>query len=121
VVEDWHFEWCPDGAALLRSSIMPLIDAELAFLDAYVHERYSPAMTGPHSRALRELGAGQWDLSWLLTAWHRRVPADGKSPLGSFHSEPVPLPWSSKEVLLSRGRQLREELEREERARAVAG
>jgi hypothetical protein len=100
---------------------MPLTDAELAFLDAYVHELYSAPMTGPHSRALRGLGASQWDLSWLLTAWHRRVLGDGKSPLGSFHSEPVPLPWSSKEVLLSRGRQLREELEREEPAGAFAG
>ena len=100
---------------------MPLTDAELAFLDAYVYELYSASMTGPHGRALRVLGASQWDLSWLLTAWHRRVPGDGRSPLGSFHSEPVPLPWSSKELLLCRGRQLREELEREEPAPAVAG
>jgi hypothetical protein len=99
---------------------MPLTDAEVAFLDGYVSEVYSASMTGPHSRALRGLEASQWDLSWLLTAWHRRVHGDGKSPLGSFHREPVPLPWSSKEVLLSRGRQLREELEREELARAVA-
>jgi hypothetical protein len=100
---------------------MPLTDAELEFLDAYVHELYSAPMTGPHSQALRGLEASQWDLSWLLTAWHQRVLSDGESPLGSFHSESVPLPWSSKEVLLSRGRQLREELEREEPARAVAG
>jgi hypothetical protein len=100
---------------------MPLTDDEVAFLDAYVHEVYSAPMTGPHTRALRGLGASQWDLSWLLTAWHRRVLDDGKSPLGSFHSEPVPLPWSSQEVLLSRGRQLREESERDERTRAVAG
>jgi hypothetical protein len=100
---------------------MPLTDAERAFLDAYVHELYSAPMTGPHSLALRGLGAGQWDLSWLLTAWHRRVLGEGESPLGSFHSEPVPLPWSSREDLLSRGRQLREELEREEPTPAVAG
>ena len=26
---------------------MPLTNAEFAFLDAYVHEVYTPAMTGP--------------------------------------------------------------------------
>ena len=63
---------------------MPLTDAELAFLDAYVHELYSAPMTGPHSRALRGLGASQWDLSWLLTAWHRRVLGDGKESARFF-------------------------------------
>jgi hypothetical protein len=90
---------------------MPLTNAEFAFLDAYVHEVYTPSMTGPHTRAVRELGANQSDLAWLLTAWHRRALMEGKNPLGSAHPEQVPLPWSSKEEILSRGRELREELE----------
>ena len=35
---------------------MPLTDAELAFLDAYVHELYSAPMTGPHTRH-----CGNWE------------------------------------------------------------
>jgi hypothetical protein len=88
---------------------MPLTDAEFAFLDVYVHELYTASMTGPHTRAVRGLGANQPDLAWLLTAWHSKALHDGKSPLGSPHSEPVCLPWSSRDDLLSRGRQLREE------------
>ena len=90
---------------------MPLTNAEFAFLDGYVHEVYTPAMTGPHTRAVRGLGANQSDLAWLLTAWHQRALAEGKNPLGSAHPERVPLPWSSKEEILSRARELREELE----------
>ena len=90
---------------------MPISNAEFAFLDAYVHEVYTPAITGPHTRAVRELEANHPDLAWLLTAWHRKALAEGKSALGSPHPEQVPLPWSSKEEILSRGRELREELE----------
>ena len=90
---------------------MPMTDAEIAFLDAYVHEVYTPAMSGPHTRAVRGLGANQSDLASLLTAWHRRALAEGKNPLGSPHLERVPLPWSSKEEILSRSRELRKELE----------
>jgi hypothetical protein len=90
---------------------MPITNAEFVFLDAYVHEVYTPAMTGPHTRAVRGLGVNQSDLSWLLTAWHRKALMEGKSPLGSDHTERVPLPWSSKEEILSRSRELREELE----------
>jgi hypothetical protein len=85
--------------------------AEFAFLDAYIHEVYTPAMTGPHTRAVRGLGANQSDLGWLLTAWHRKALREGKNSLGSPHPEGVPLPWSSKEEILSRARELREELE----------
>ena len=60
---------------------MPMTDAEFAFLDAYVHEVYTPAMTGPHTRAVRGLGANQSDLAWLLTAWHRKALVEGKNPL----------------------------------------
>jgi hypothetical protein len=90
---------------------MPLTNAEFAFLDAYVREVYTPAMMGPHTQAIRALGANQSDLAWLLTTWHRRALAEGKNPLGSAHSERMPLPWSSKEDILSRARELREELE----------
>ena len=68
---------------------MPLTDAEFDFLDAYVHELYAGSMTSPHTQAVRELGLNQSDLAWLLTAWHRQALAEGKSPLGSPHSEPV--------------------------------
>jgi hypothetical protein len=91
--------------------MMPLTEAEFEFLDAYVYEVYTPAMTGPHTRALRQLGANQMDLSWLITAQHRKVLADGKSPMGSYHAEPVPLPWASREEVLARARELRQELE----------
>src|SRR2546423_1716031 len=90
---------------------MPLTDAEFDFLDAYVHEVYTPSMTGPHTQALRRLGANQSDLSWLLTAQHGQALAQGKSPLGSPHTEPVPLPWLSRDDILARGQELREELE----------
>jgi hypothetical protein len=90
---------------------MPLTDAEFDFLDAYVHEVYAPAMTGPHTQAVRVLGCNQSDLAWLLTAWHRQALAEGKNPLGSPHPKPVPLPWSATEDLLARGRELRKELE----------
>jgi hypothetical protein len=35
---------------------MSLTYAEFDFLDAYVHEVYTPSMTGPHTRAVRKLG-----------------------------------------------------------------
>lgn len=92
---------------------MPITNAEFAFLDAYVHEVYTPAMTGSHVCAVRGLGANQSDMAWLLTAWHRRALAEGKSPLGSAHPEHLSLPWSCKEEILSRGRELREELEQQ--------
>jgi hypothetical protein len=60
---------------------------------------------------VRELGANQPDLAWLLTAWHRQALAERKSPLGSPHPEPVPLPWSATEDAFARGRELRKELE----------
>ena len=101
---------------------MPMTNAEFAFLDAYVYEVYTPAMTGPHTRAVRDLGANQSDLGWLLTAWHRKTLSEGKNPLGSAHPESVPLPWSSKEEILTRARELREELERQvEPASPIAG
>jgi len=101
---------------------MPLTRAEFDFLDAYVHEVYTPSMAGPHTRAVRALGANQPDLAWLMTAWHRKALEEGKSPLGSCHPDPVPLPWSSRDDLLSRGRQLREELERQgEHVRSLSG
>jgi hypothetical protein len=90
---------------------MPLTDAEFDFLNAYVHEIYTPAMTGPHTRALRELGVTQWDLSWLLTAWERQALAEGKSPLGSPHLEPLSVPWTSRDEILTREHSLRKELE----------
>jgi hypothetical protein len=91
---------------------MPLTDAEFDFLDAYVHEVYGPSLAGPHTRSVGVLGANQSDLAWLLTAWHRKAVAEGKSPLGSAHSEPVPRPWSSRDAILCRAQQLREELEK---------
>jgi hypothetical protein len=101
---------------------MPLTNAEFDFLDAYVHEVYTPSMTGPHTRALRRLGANQTDLSWLLTAYHRKTVGGGKSPLGSYHPEPVTLPWSSREDVLSRGREVREEQEHlDERSWSATG
>jgi hypothetical protein len=75
---------------------------------------YTPSMMGPHTLALRGIGATQWDLSWLLTAHDRKVLAEGKSPLGSWHPEPVPMPWSNKDDVLCRGQALREELQIEE-------
>ena len=38
---------------------MPLTAAEFDFLDAYVHEVYTPSMTGPHTRSVIALGANQ--------------------------------------------------------------
>ena len=100
---------------------MPLTDSEFAFLDAYVYELYTPSMSGTHTRAVRELGANQSDLAWILTAWHARALADGKTPLGSAPSAHVPLPWSSREEILSRAQKLREELEhRAEPARPIS-
>jgi hypothetical protein len=90
---------------------MPLTDAEYDFLDAYVYEVYSPSMTGPHTQAVRRLGANQPDLSWLLTAQHRKALNEGKSPLGSYHPQPVLIPWASRHEVLRRGEVLREELE----------
>jgi hypothetical protein len=90
---------------------MPLTNAEFTFLEAYVYEVYTPGMTGPHTRAVRELGANQSDVAWLLTAWHRTALIEGKNPLGSAHPEQLPLPWSSKKEILARGQELREELE----------
>jgi hypothetical protein len=90
---------------------MPLTNAEFDFLNAYVYEAYTPQMTGPHFRAVRALGAAQWDLSWLLTARDRKALAEGKNQLGFHHPEPVPIPWSSKDEILSRGQKLRAELE----------
>ena len=86
---------------------MLLTRAEFDFLDAYVHEVYTPSMTGPHTRAVRALGANESDLAWLLTAWHRKALEEGESPLGSRHPDPVPLPWSSREDILTRARKLR--------------
>jgi hypothetical protein len=101
---------------------MPVTDAEYVFLDAYVHEVYTPSMTGPHTRAVRGLGANQSDLAWLRTAWHSHALATGKSLLGSAHPESAPLPWSSREDVLSRGRELREEFEgHAEPARPLSG
>jgi hypothetical protein len=90
---------------------MPLTNAEFDFLNAYVYEVYTPEMTGPHARAVRELGAAQWDLSWLLTARDRKALAEGKNQLGCYHPEPVPIPWSTKGEILSREQKLRAELE----------
>jgi hypothetical protein len=59
---------------------MPLTTAEFAFLDAYVYEVYTPAMTGPHTRALIALGANETDLSGLLTAYHAQALTEGKAP-----------------------------------------
>jgi hypothetical protein len=101
---------------------MPMTQAEFDFLDAYVHEIYTPSMTGPHTRAVRALGAKQSDLAWLLTAWHRKALEEGKSPLGSPHQGPVPLPWSSRDDLLSRGRELREEGDQQgKQVRSISG
>ncbi len=101
---------------------MPLTDAEFAFLNAYVDEVYSPAMTGPHSQALRKLGVSQWDLSWLLTAHHHQALAVGQTPLGSHRQPPAPLPWSSKNEVLSRGGELHAELEHlDEAAQSLPG
>jgi hypothetical protein len=90
---------------------MPLTDAELDFLSAYVHEVYTPSMTGPHAQSVIEMGATQTDLSWLLTAYHRKAQALGRSPLGTHSPKLLPIPWSSREQVLSRGQELREELE----------
>jgi hypothetical protein len=99
-----------------------MTNAEFDFLEAYVQEVYTPSMTGPHTRAVRALGANQSDLAWLLTAWHRKALKEGKSPLGSRQSDPVPLPWSSRDEILSRGRELREELEQQgEQVRSISG
>jgi hypothetical protein len=100
---------------------MPLTQAEFDFLDGYVHEVYEPSMIGPHTQALRTLGATQMDLSWLLTAYHQKALSQGRAPLGSHHPEPAALPWSSREEILSRGRQVREELDHDELARASSG
>jgi hypothetical protein len=101
---------------------MPLTDAEATFLDAYVHEVYSPALRGPHTDALRELGANQMDLSWLLTAYHRQALADYRSPLGCHHPAPVSVPWVFREDVLVRNQQLREELEHlDEHSCSVSG
>ncbi len=88
---------------------MSLTDAEWAFLDAYVHEVYSPAMTGPHFQALRKLGVSQWDLSWLLTAYHQQALAKKEMPLGSPRQEPAPLPWATRDEIQIRERELQEE------------
>lgn len=92
---------------------MPLTSAEFDFLDAYVHEVYTPSMTGPHARSVIELGANQTDLSWLLTAYHEEALAAGKAPLGNYSAVLLPLPWKTKEQIQSRGRELRKELERQ--------
>jgi hypothetical protein len=90
---------------------MPLTAAEFDFLDAYVHEVYTPSMTGPHTRSVIALGANQTELSWLLTAYHEEALAAGKAPLGNYSPELLPLPWKTKEQILSRARELQKELE----------
>lgn len=90
---------------------MPLTRSEFDFLDAYVYEVYTPSMTGPHTQSVIELGANETDLSWLLTAYHQEALAAGKAPLGNHSAELLPLPWKTREQILSRGRELRKELE----------
>ena len=92
---------------------MPLTGAEFDFLDAYVYEVYTPSMTGPHTRSVISLGANQTDPSWLLTAYHNEALTAGKAPLGKRSLVLLPLPWTTREQILSRGRELRLELQNE--------
>lgn len=91
--------------------MMPLTDQEFDFLDAYVHEAYTPSMTGPHTQAVRVLGVRQSDLSWLLTAHYRQAQTRGTNPMGSPHPGIRRCPWESAEQVLARTHELQEELE----------
>ena len=96
---------------------MPLTLYEREFLDAYVYEATNgPPFGGPATRALSEHGIWYPDLSWILTAYHRELCAEGKVPSGTLNSNPPDSPWKSVEEVKNRGMVLKDELTEKERA-----
>ena len=90
--------------------------AETEFLDVFLHEATtSPFFSGPATKALYALGVEYRDISYLAWAYEREVP---HTSFGWGHSADVapPLPWTTREAVLTRNQEIKRIWEQERKA-----
>ncbi len=91
---------------------MPLTHAEREFLDAFVNEATNgPPFGGPATKDLNRRGIWYPDLSWILTAYQRKIRRREEFPPDSGTLARRPSPWQGLEEVKLRNKVLMEELE----------
>jgi hypothetical protein len=89
-----------------------LTPEEKQFLDVFLHEATTSPFTGPATRALHKLGVEYGDISYIAWAYEQDVP---RTSFEWGHSAEVapPLPWTTREAVLLRNRELQRRWEQE--------
>jgi len=83
-----------------------LTPKEKEFLDVFLHEATtSPFFSGPATKALYAIGVEYRDISYIAWAYEQDVP---RTSFDIGHSADVapPLPWTSRESVLQRNREI---------------
>lgn len=93
-----------------------LTPQEKAFLDVFLHEATTSPFTGPATQALHALGVEYGDLSFLAWAYDQEVP---RTSFEWGHSAAVapPLPWTTRETVLRRNKEIQRIREQERKPR----
>jgi hypothetical protein len=85
-----------------------LTPKEKEFLDVFLHEATtSPFFSGPATKALYAIGVEYRDISYIAWAYEQDVP---RTSFDIGHSADVapPLPWTSRESVLQRNREIQQ-------------
>jgi hypothetical protein len=93
---------------------MTLTPAEIEFLAVLVHEPVVFPFGGPATKALKAKGVFPAEILSLQQAYivHEiRQQPEREPPFGSHSKNPPTCPWKSREEVLSRDRELRQENE----------
>src|SRR5947209_3398758 len=83
-----------------------LTQEEKQFLDVFLHEATtSPFFDGPATKTLYAIGVEYSDISYIAWAYEQDVP---RTSFGWGHSADVapPLPWTNREAVLRRNREI---------------
>lgn len=82
-----------------------LTPEEILFLDIFLHEATTAPFTGPATQALHAIGVEYGDISYIGWAYEQQVPRTGFA-LGHAAEVSPPLPWSNRESILRRNKEL---------------
>jgi hypothetical protein len=82
-----------------------LTPEEKVFLDVFLHEATTSPFTGPATKSFHAIGVEYGDISYLAWAYEQDVPRTSFE-LGHSAEVAPPLPWSTREAVLRRNKDL---------------
>jgi len=78
---------------------------EKLFLDVFLHEATTSPFTGPATKELHKIGVEYGDISYIAWAYEQDVPRTSFE-LGHSAEEAPPLPWTNRESVLRRNKEI---------------